>query len=245
MCSNDNWKAFCSRERKTCSSVSLTNQLTKEHERLQKARAYNSNVYIGFHFIKWKFLLKLFIQISHFKTLIITLVPWYSALLWWSKVVHSLDCTLELSGGFTKKSCCPRQQLRPINQKLLVEHGVFKKHSRWFPYMCAESLQLCLTLGKPMACKAHQVPLSVGFSRQGYWSGLPCPPSEDISDHAPSKLWSTNSSSPWPSLTLTITSVRIILSSTLKGQHIYVSRIFASQVSVSLFCNLRYLIGIQ
>ena len=152
MCSNDNWKAFCSRERKTCSSVSLTNQLTQEHERLQKARAYNSNVYIGFHFIKWKFLLKLFIQISHFKTLIITLVPWYSALLWWSKVVHSLDCTLELSGGFTKKSCCPRQQLRPINQKLLVEHGVFKKHSRWFPYMCAESLQLCLTLGDLMDC---------------------------------------------------------------------------------------------
>ena len=24
---------------------------------------------------------------------------------------------------------------------------------------------------------AHQAPLSVGFSRQGYWTGLPCPPS--------------------------------------------------------------------
>ena len=23
---------------------------------------------------------------------------------------------------------------------------------------------------------AHQAPLSMGFSRQGYWSGLPCPP---------------------------------------------------------------------
>ena len=23
---------------------------------------------------------------------------------------------------------------------------------------------------------AHQVPLSMGFSRQEYWSGLPCPP---------------------------------------------------------------------
>ena len=25
---------------------------------------------------------------------------------------------------------------------------------------------------------AHQVPLSIGFSRQEYWSGLLCPPSE-------------------------------------------------------------------
>ena len=27
---------------------------------------------------------------------------------------------------------------------------------------------------------AHQVPLSVGFSRQEYWSGLPCPPPGDL-----------------------------------------------------------------
>ena len=27
---------------------------------------------------------------------------------------------------------------------------------------------------------AHQVPLSMGFSRQEYWSGLPCPPPEDL-----------------------------------------------------------------
>ena len=27
---------------------------------------------------------------------------------------------------------------------------------------------------------AHQAPLSVGFSRQEYWNGLPCPPPEDI-----------------------------------------------------------------
>ena len=26
---------------------------------------------------------------------------------------------------------------------------------------------------------AHQVPLSMGFSKQEYWSGLPFPPSED------------------------------------------------------------------
>ena len=27
---------------------------------------------------------------------------------------------------------------------------------------------------------AHQVPLSMGFSRQEYWSGLPCPPPADL-----------------------------------------------------------------
>ena len=29
---------------------------------------------------------------------------------------------------------------------------------------------------------AHQAPVSVGFSRQEYWSGLPCPPPGDLPD---------------------------------------------------------------
>ena len=29
---------------------------------------------------------------------------------------------------------------------------------------------------------AHQVPLSMGFSRQEFWSGLPCPPPGDLPD---------------------------------------------------------------
>ena len=33
-------------------------------------------------------------------------------------------------------------------------------------------VQLCMTLWTI----AHQAPLSTGFSRQEYWSGLPCPP---------------------------------------------------------------------
>jgi len=28
----------------------------------------------------------------------------------------------------------------------------------------------------------HQTPLSMGFSRQEYWSGLPCPPPGDLPD---------------------------------------------------------------
>ena len=47
--------------------------------------------------------------------------------------------------------------------------------------MCAKSLQLCPTLCIPMTV-AHQAPLSMGFSREEYWSGLPCPPAWDVPD---------------------------------------------------------------
>ena len=35
--------------------------------------------------------------------------------------------------------------------------------------------QLCPTLCNPVGCVACQAPLSMGFSRQEYWSGLPFP----------------------------------------------------------------------
>ena len=39
----------------------------------------------------------------------------------------------------------------------------------------AKLLQSCLALCDPMDYSARQAPLSMGFSRQKYWSGLPCP----------------------------------------------------------------------
>ena len=39
----------------------------------------------------------------------------------------------------------------------------------------------CLTLATPWTV-AYQVPLSMGFSRQKYWSGLSFPSLEDLSD---------------------------------------------------------------
>ena len=50
-------------------------------------------------------------------------------------------------------------------------------------YVRAKSLQLCLTLCDPMDCSppgVHQAPLSIGFSREEYWSGLSCPPPGDL-----------------------------------------------------------------
>ena len=38
-------------------------------------------------------------------------------------------------------------------------------------YVCAELLKSCVNVWTV----THQAPLSVGFSRQEHWSGLPCP----------------------------------------------------------------------
>ena len=46
----------------------------------------------------------------------------------------------------------------------------------------AKSLQLCLILCHPMDSIACQAPLSMEFSRQDYWSGLPRSPLGDIPD---------------------------------------------------------------
>ena len=46
--------------------------------------------------------------------------------------------------------------------------------------MCARLLQSWPTLYDPV--DSCQAPLSMGFSRQEYWSGLPCPPAGDLPD---------------------------------------------------------------
>ena len=42
---------------------------------------------------------------------------------------------------------------------------------------CFSHVQLCVTLWTV----AHQAPMSTGFSREEYWSGLPHPPPGDLS----------------------------------------------------------------
>ena len=57
-------------------------------------------------------------------------------------------------------------------------------------FMCCVGLclvtQLCPTLCDSMDCMNPHVPTghlcSMGVSRQKYWSGLPCPPPEDLPD---------------------------------------------------------------
>ena len=45
--------------------------------------------------------------------------------------------------------------------------------------MCAKLLQLCLILCDPVNCSPPGSSIH-GFSRQEYWSGLPCPPPGDL-----------------------------------------------------------------
>ena len=46
----------------------------------------------------------------------------------------------------------------------------------------SEVTQSCPTLCDPMDCMVYQAPLSMGFSRQEYWSGLPFPYPGDLPD---------------------------------------------------------------
>ena len=46
--------------------------------------------------------------------------------------------------------------------------------------MCVPSCLSCVRFFATSWTVAHQAPLSMGFSRQEYWSGLPCPPPGDL-----------------------------------------------------------------
>ena len=87
---------------------------------------------------------------------------WWAAL---SGVAQSWTRLKQLSSSSNNsQSLFPRKFIRPT-------------------YMCmrAKSLQSCLTLCNPMDC-SPQAPLSMGFSRQKYWSGLPLPSPGDLPD---------------------------------------------------------------
>ena len=58
-------------------------------------------------------------------------------------------------------------------------NGISRVPARSIPdytYVCR-----CLVFATLWAV-AHQAPLSMGFSRQEHWSGLPCPPPDDLPD---------------------------------------------------------------
>ena len=85
-------------------------------------------------------------------------------------------------------------KVNPCDPTLLPHHQPVRElctswsHTLWPPLpphlafeslLHAKLLQSCPTLCNPMDC-ALQAPLSMGFSRQEYWSGLPCPPPGDL-----------------------------------------------------------------
>ena len=48
--------------------------------------------------------------------------------------------------------------------------------------MCVHACEVTSVMSDSVTLRTvvHQAPLSMGFSRQEYWSGLPCPPPEDL-----------------------------------------------------------------
>ena len=46
--------------------------------------------------------------------------------------------------------------------------------------LCMLNRFICVLLFSALWTVAHQAPVSMGFSRQEYWSGLPCPPPGDL-----------------------------------------------------------------
>ena len=66
----------------------------------------------------------------------------------------------------------------PVFRELNINGGKETKNSKPCAVLCSVA-QSFLTLCTPRTV-AHQPPLSMGFSRQKYWSGLPCPPPGDL-----------------------------------------------------------------
>ena len=71
-----------------------------------------------------------------------------------------------------------------------VVHGVAKSWTQLsdrttttiYMSVCVLSRFNCVQLCATLWILACQAPLSMGFSRQEYWNGLPCPPSGDLAD---------------------------------------------------------------
>ena len=74
---------------------------------------------------------------------------------------------------------------------ILPTYGICEKQILSLSCLCVHLLKLCAVHAKSLShvrffvtlwTLAHQAPLSMGFSRQEYWSGWPCPPPGDLPD---------------------------------------------------------------
>ena len=70
------------------------------------------------------------------------------------------------------------QELKNKPQQTVQLIFLVESHACAGMLSCYSCVQLCVTLW----AVTHQAPLSMGFSRQEYWSGLPRPPPEDLND---------------------------------------------------------------
>ena len=70
------------------------------------------------------------------------------------------------------------QSVADLKGLWLLTNGPFSV----FPHACVLSHVSCVPLFATLWIVALQAPLSTEFSRQEYWTGLPCPPPGDLPD---------------------------------------------------------------
>ena len=70
------------------------------------------------------------------------------------------------------------------SESLNIFHQEFRKRQNKRHHICMHMSELLnrVRLFVTPGTAAHQAPLSMGFSRQEYWNGLPCPPLGDLPD---------------------------------------------------------------
>ena len=89
-------------------------------------------------------------------------------------------CVNNCGGSCLSSSFMPSAEAAaPLVASLVLHCGSGRSSVR--ARVHAKSLQSCLILCNPMGC-SQPGPMSMGFSRQEYWSGLPCPPPGDLPD---------------------------------------------------------------
>ena len=72
----------------------------------------------------------------------------------------------------------------------------------FYVHVCMLSHFSCVWLFVTLWTVAHQASLSMGFSKQEYWSGLPCPPPGDLPDPGIEPVFHAASASQGDSLLL-------------------------------------------
>ena len=72
--------------------------------------------------------------------------------------------------------------LATCKKRAIFRQSKFHKDHYINMSMCLLSCFCHVQLSGTLWTSAHQAPLSLGFFRQEYWSGLPCPPPGDLPD---------------------------------------------------------------
>jgi len=99
----------------------------------------------------------------------------------------------QMSSGHWRKARCsePLQDWEDPERELRISSESGNRWQNWAPHPVPESLgypevyTMCSVMSDSFATLwtvTHQAPLSMEFSKQGYWSGLPCPSPGDLPD---------------------------------------------------------------